>query len=197
MRARLGGALWLVVLAMLASVTAPLVASADNLAEFIGRSDQNGSYITHYGYLTHLRGTADADLFFDPGNRSAATARITYFAATILDSRHVLGNVITTAAPGTVTFYVRATPGANFNDPSSFAVGTAAEAFALRYYNVLTVQGANQQGQQAGVTAAVGDGESATRRIRITATGQGTLLVNDPANFVSVFLLGGSIVEVP
>jgi hypothetical protein len=197
MSTRFGGALRVFALAMVVLATAPPRADADNLAEFIGRSDQNGSYVIHYGYLTHLRGTADADLFFDRANRSVGTARITYFATTTLDSRHVLGNIITTSAPGTLTFYVRQTPGASFGDPNSFATGTAVETLALRYFNVLTVQGANQQGQQVGVTSAVGDAENQTRRVRITATGQGTLLVNDPANFVSVFLLGGSIVEVP
>jgi hypothetical protein len=185
MRAGFRGALRVIVLATVALASAPPLAGADNLAEFIGRSDQSGSSVVHYGYLTHLCGVPDADLFFDPANRSVATARITYFATTALDSRHVLGNIITTSAPGTLTFYVRPAPGANLSDPYSFATGTAAEVFALRYYNVLTVQGPNDLGQQVGAAFAA-DAESASRRVRVTASGQGTLLVNDPPNFVAV-----------
>jgi len=117
---RLSGGLRVAVVVLVGLAAATHVASADDLAEFIGRSDQNGSMITHYGYVTHLNGVADADLFFDPANPTAATARLTYFATTTLNSRHVLGNIITTATtPGTLTFYVRDSGGATFNDPSS------------------------------------------------------------------------------
>lgn len=197
MRIRSIGAQRVLGLALVAFAMAPVPAGASTLAEFIGRSDQDGDFVVHYGYLTHLRGAADADLFFDPDNRSVATARITYFAVTQIDSRHALSNIITTSAPGTVTFYVRDAPGANFGAPNTFTNGTPAETLNLRYYNVLTVQGTNQQGQQVGVISAVGDAENFFRRVRITATGQGTLVVNNPAHFVSVFLLGGSIVELP
>jgi hypothetical protein len=174
------------------------LASADTFAEFIGRSDQNGAAITHYGYVTHLRGVPDAQLFFDPTTRTEATARLTYFATTTLNARHVVGNIITTAtAPGTLTFFLRATGGATFTNPASFAVGTPVATLALRYYNVLNVQGMNPQGQQVGIASATADAEGGGLRLRIVAAGQGTLLVNDPAQFVSVFLLGGTIVSEP
>ena len=70
----------LVVLVGLAS--AMPVASADDLAEFIGRSDQSASTITHYGYVTHVSGFADAALFFDPVNRTEATAPPTCWPST-------------------------------------------------------------------------------------------------------------------
>lgn len=186
----------LVVLVGLAS--AMPVASADDLAEFIGRSDQSASTITHYGYVTHVSGFADAALFFDPVNRTEATARLTYFATTTLSSRHVLGNIITTATePGTLTFFARPSAGATFSVPSSFAQGTPVATLSLRYHNVLTVQGANVLGQQVGGAVATARAEGLGLRLRFAASGQGTLLVNDPANFVSVFLIGGSIATIP
>jgi hypothetical protein len=184
----------LTVLVTLACLAAAHAAWASDVAELIGRSDQNGNTITHYGYVTHFNGFADADLFLDPTIRTAATAKLTYFGTTTLNSRHVLGNIITTAtAPGTLTFFTRTSGGATFDDPSSFAVGTAVAAFTLRYYNVLNVQGTNGLGQPVGIASATATAEGLGVQLRITATGQGTLLVNDPANFVSVFLIGGTI----
>lgn len=173
-------------------------ASADNFVEFVGRTDQTGSQITHYGYVTHVRGIPDADLFFDPVTRTEATAKLTYFATTALNARHVVGSIITTAtAPGTLTFFQRASGGASFGVPASFGVGTPVGTFTIRYHSVLNVQGVNAQSQQTGIVSAVADAEGGGLRLRVTATGQGTLLVNDPASFVSVFLLGGHIVIEP
>ena len=198
MTPRLSRGLLVAIVAVVGLAAAPHAASADDFAEFIGRSDQNGNTIIHYGYVTHARGQADADLFFDPANRTEATAKVTYFATTTLNARHVAGNIITTAtAPGTLTVFRRTSGGATFSNPSSFAVGNQIFTFTLRYHNVLNVQGANPQGQQIGIASATADAEGAGLRLRFTATGQGTLLVNDPANFVSVFLIGGNIVTEP
>jgi hypothetical protein len=185
-------------LVTLVGLAAAHAAAASDVAELIGRSDQNGNAITHYGYVTHLDGVPDADLFFDPESRTQATAKLTYFGTTTLNARHVLGNIITTAtAPGTLTFFLRADGGATFSDPPSFAVGNPVAAFALRYYNVLNVQGTNALGQPVGIASATARAEASGLRLRITATGQGTLLSDDPANFVSVFLIGGTIVTDP
>jgi hypothetical protein len=178
----------------LACLAAAPAAWAGDVAELIGRSDQNGTTVTHYGYVTHVNGVPDATLFFDPAIRTEATARVTYFGTTTLNSRHVLGNIITTAtAPGTLTFYTRESAGATFDDPSSFAVGTPVAEFTLRYYNVLNVQGTNGLGQSVGIASATATADGPLGPHRITATGQGTLLSNDPANFVSVFLIGGTL----
>lgn len=183
---------------VLVALGSAAVAPAADFAEFIGRSDQNGSAITHYGYVTHVFGLPDAALFFDPANRTEATARLTYFATTTLNSRHVLGNIITTAtAPGTLTFYARSSAGATFATPSSFAQGIPVATLLLRYYNVLTVQGTNGLGQPIGSAVATANAEGLGLLLRFSASGQGTLLVNDPANFVSVFLLGGAIGTIP
>src|SRR5258708_20245596 len=50
--------------------------------EFIGQVDPNALDITAYGYLTHINGLPDAQLFSnpDPTTRSEATARFTFAA---------------------------------------------------------------------------------------------------------------------
>lgn len=175
-----------------------------NAMEFIGRSDQEGSIVTHYGYLTHISGLADDSLFSDTNIRTEATARFTFFATTQLNARHELGNIIVTAAPGTLTIYFNETPGSDFNDPASFASGEIIATFAARFHNVLNVQAPN-----AGLSTGTADlvqlrakpfmlNERRLRlglpglRERITAFGQGTRNQIDPLK--SFFLLGGNFV---
>ena len=166
---------------------------AESLLEFIGRSDQDGNAITHYGYVTHINGVDDAALFSDPVVRTEATALFTYFGTSALNARHVLANIITTAtAPGTLAFYMRQTPGASFSDPHSFASGTQIASFTLRYHNVLNVQQPNALGQPTGIASAIADAELPGLRLRVTATGEGTLTQETPPK--SVFFLGGNIV---
>ena len=46
-----------------------------NALEFLARSDQDGTTITHYGYLTHISDLPDESLFSSPVVRTEATAR--------------------------------------------------------------------------------------------------------------------------
>jgi hypothetical protein len=172
--------------------------------EFLGRSDQSGPDVTHYGYLTHIFGVADHLLFSDPNTRTEATARFTFLATTTLTSRHELGNIIATVAPGTLIIYFTDTPGSDFNDPTSFASGQPIAAFSVRYHNVLNVQAPNQ-----GISSATADllqlnADSFTLdgrwhrlghrglRERVWTTGQGTRTQVFPPR--AFFLLGGNVV---
>ena len=65
--------------------------------EILGRSDQSGPQVTHYGYLTHLFGLTDEQLFADANVRTEATARFTFLAVTTLDSRHQHENPTTSS----------------------------------------------------------------------------------------------------
>ena len=172
--------------------------------EFLGRSNQDGPTVTHFGYLTHIFGLPDDDLFDDANLHAEATARFTFLAETTLDARHEHGNIITTSAPGKLVIYLTANPGADFDSPSSFANDVAIATFAVRYHNVLNVQAPNQ-----GVTAATVDliqrkvktvalagarlqfGRTGLRA-RLAANGQGTRTQVDPLR--AVFLVGGSAV---
>jgi hypothetical protein len=202
-------------LAMVACLVSPTVVPAAEKAivgtppegtkavEFLGRSDQNGSNLTHYGYLTFIFGLADDLLFLDSNTRTEATARFTFFATTTLSSRFELGNLIATTAPGTLTIYFTDTPGSDFNDPRSFASGQPIATFSIQYHNILNVQAPNQ-----GLSSAIADlvqlhadaftlegrryflGHKGLRE-RVWATGQGTRIQVDP--LLSFFLLAGNI----
>jgi len=172
--------------------------------EFLGRSDQSGPDVTHYGYLTHIFGLADDMLFSDPNTRTEATARFTFFATTTLTSRHELGNLIVTAAPGTLTVYFNDTPGSDFNDPESFASGQPIATFSVHYHNILNVQAPDQ-----GISSATADLQQLNAdpftldglryrmgrkglRERVVTTGQGTRTQVDPV--LAFFFLGGNVI---
>jgi hypothetical protein len=123
-----------------ARVVVGLPHPGENAWELIGRSDQDGPVVRHYGYLTHVFGLPDEALFSIAGARTEATARFTYFGTTTLTARHALGNIIQTAAPGALTIYFNPAPAGDFNDPDSFRRGQAVASFSVRYHNVLYVE---------------------------------------------------------
>ncbi|MBI2902456.1 MAG: hypothetical protein HYY12_02565 [Candidatus Methylomirabilis oxyfera] len=176
----------------------------ENVLELVGRSDQDGNNVTHYGYLTRIQGLPDEMLFSHPSIRTEATARFTFFATTALTARHVLGNIIATAALGTLTIYFNETPSGDFGNPGSFAAGTPIATFSARFHNVLNTQALN-----AGINSAVADliqlgGDSFMLdgvryrlgqrhvRERLSAHGQATRTQVDPPQ--SFFLWGGNVV---
>jgi len=174
------------------------------LFEFLGRSNQDGPKVTHFGFLTHLFDLADDFLFTDANVRTEESARFTFLAASALESRHEHGNIITTSAPGELTLYLNQTPQGDFNDPDSFARGQAIAAFSTRYYNVLNVLAPNQgittaavelTQLRAGSFALAGQRLRFGRpglRARLSATGQGTRTQPDPVQ--AFYLVGGSAV---
>jgi hypothetical protein len=174
--------------------------------EILGRSDQVGPQVTHYGYLTHIYGLKDELLFADASGRTEATARFTFLAVTDLDSRHEHGNIITTTAPGELTIYFHENPGADFNTPASFADGKPIASYSTRYHNVLNVLAPNQGVTAASVELTQISASSfmlAGRRLRLgqpglrarlTASGSGTRTQPNPVQ--ASFLLGGSAVIV-
>jgi hypothetical protein len=178
----------------------------ENVLELIGRSEQAGNAVTHFGYLTRIRGLPDNLLFSHPSIRTQATARFTFFATTTLTARHVLDNIIATAAPGTLTIYFNETPSGDFGNPGSFAAGTPIAPFSARFHNVLNVQ-ATDAGIMTGVADLMQlDSESFPLdgvryrlgqrhvRARLSASGQGTRTQVEPP--ISFFLWGGNVVIV-
>ena len=174
--------------------------------EFLRRSNQEGPNVTHFGYLTHIFGLADELLFASPNMRTEATARFTFFARSTLDSRHELGNLITTSAPGELTLFLNENPQSNFNSPESFARGNAFASYSTRYHNILNVQSPNQgianavvEMRQPRVSFFTVNGQRLQwgrpgLRARLSATGQGTRTLTDPLR--SFFLIGGQVVIV-
>lgn len=175
----------------------------ENAMEFLARSDQDGMTVTHYGYFTHISDLPDELLFSHPGVRTEATARFTFSATTNLTARHLLGNLIATAATGQMNIYFNRDPGADFSNPASFSSGRLVASFSVRFQNILNVQSLN-----LGLSTAVADltqqqarsftfdgrnlhlGQPALRA-RLFATGQGTRTQVDPPK--SSFVLAGNI----
>jgi hypothetical protein len=177
-----------------------------NAFELVGRSDQEGLTVTHYGYLTHIVGLPDQSLFSNATTRTEATARFTYFSSMTLNARNEIGNLISTAAEGTLTIYYQPQAGASLSDPRSFARGTPVATYTARYHNILNVQAPN-----TGIASAVADLiqltarefnfenrrrrlGAPTLRLRLTATGQGARTQETPLR--SFFFIGGDIVIV-
>ena len=113
--------------------------SGQNAMEFIGTGREGASGIMPVGYFTHIDGLPDDLLFSDPSTRTEATARFTFVGVPATGSRTMLGTLVSSSGTATFTFFFNATPGANFNDPSSFAKGQPIAAYAARTHSVLHV----------------------------------------------------------
>ena len=109
--------------------------------EFRGRVVQSGSSgqsFTSFGYLIRASHADDSDLF-DGTPLSEATALLTAYATGDLQARTVDMSVHALDIVGTTTVYQRKQPGASFDDPSSFRVGTPVARYDMRLQDVLTV----------------------------------------------------------
>jgi hypothetical protein len=113
--------------------------------QFVGRIDQVGTQFTAYGYLYDIEGLSPNQLFSDPSNPSETTAYFTYYATATLSSHAVLGDAVRAIfaldSVGEITYYYQSTPAASFDDPQSFAYGTAVTKATMQLQNILTVQG--------------------------------------------------------
>ena len=113
--------------------------------QFVGRIDQVGVNFTAYGYLYDVQGVAPQDLFSNPLNPSESTAYLTYYATATLSSRAALADdvrsIFALDSVGEITYYYQATPAASFENPQSFAYGTAVTTASLRFQDILSVQG--------------------------------------------------------
>jgi hypothetical protein len=105
---------------------------------------QNGPEFSAVGYLTYVNGLNPADLYTDPNAPGASTARFTFSASAILESRAQVGAVTQLSAVGTLAIYFNEVGGASFDDPSSFASGKEIATFDARLSNTLVVIAPNQ-----------------------------------------------------
>jgi hypothetical protein len=118
--------------------------SGTTTVEFRGRVTQSGSSgqsFTSYGYLIRASNADDSGLFAGPPH-SDTTALLTAYATGDLQARvtdSVNSSVHSLDIVGTMTVYQRSQPGASFDDPSSFQVGTAVASYDMTLQDVLTV----------------------------------------------------------
>lgn len=165
------GIITLGVLVLLSAATARQLQSQGNSVtevgsgnyQFVGRIDQVGTQFTGYGYLYDIQGLPPNELFTDPLDPSETTAHFTYYATATLSSRAVLADAVRALfaldSVGEITFYYQSTPDASFDDPESFASGTAITTAEVQLQDILTVTApnrglANGSGEFKVVTAA-------------------------------------------
>lgn len=123
---------------------------ASDSFQFVGRIDQDGVDFVAYGYVYDIEGIDPQELFSDsdPINSSEETAHFTYYASAQLTSRAVLTDsvraIFTLDSVGDITYYYQDSPAASFDDPQSFAQGTAVTTATVRLQDVLTVQAPNR-----------------------------------------------------
>jgi len=172
--------------------------------EFRGRITQSGSSgqsFTGYGYL--IRATrAQSGALFDGTPPSESTALLTMYAKGDLKARVLDTSVHSLDIVGVLTVYQRSQPGASFNDPSSFKVGTPVAGYDLTLQDVLAVFAAGQglptltgDMRQTAARALSGPlaGQTFGRvgtRLRMFATGLGTL--TDPVTLNAQLEIAGN-----
>ena len=154
--------------------------------EYIGVIQQTGPEFTTVGYLTYVNGLNPADLYTDPNNPGASTARFTFSGSASLASHANVGAVTQLSAVGPLTIYFNADGAkADFADPDSFALGTEIATFDTRVSNILVVIAPNQ-----GVSSAISDAKQQTAK-RFVLNGK-RLQFGHPQLIQRVTLFGGA-----
>ncbi len=115
-----------------------LGASGTTTVEFRGRVTQSGQSFTSYGYLIRASHADQSDLFSGTA-LSEKTALLTAYATGDLRARTTDDVVHALDIVGTMTVYQRSNPGADFNNPSSFQVGTLVARYDMTLQDILTV----------------------------------------------------------
>jgi hypothetical protein len=109
--------------------------------EFRGRIKQTGSSgqdFTSLGYLIRATHAKESGVFAgSPHNES--TALLTAYATGRLTNRVLDMSVHSLDIVGVMTIYQRSHPGADFNNPSSFRVGTPVAKYNMTLQDVLAV----------------------------------------------------------
>jgi hypothetical protein len=115
-----------------------LGASGATTVEFRGRVTQSGTSFTSYGYLIRASHADQSDLFSGTA-LSEKTAMLTAYATGDLRARTTDNVVHSLDIVGTMTVHQRSNPGADFNNPSSFQVGTLVARYDMTLQDILTV----------------------------------------------------------
>jgi hypothetical protein len=105
----------------------------------IGTILQDGVSLTGFGWLTQVAGLSDHDLFTDPAQRSAATARLRWHAEVRVDSIDVLPSLFYGTGQGRLRIFFAANGGAVVDQPATFATGRLVARYACLFRNIQTV----------------------------------------------------------
>lgn len=105
----------------------------------IGTILQDGRALTGFGWLTQVAGLNDRDLFTDPGQRGAATARLRWHAEVRVGAIDVLPSLFFGTGHGRLRIFFAADGGARQDHPESFASGRLVARYAGEFRNIQTV----------------------------------------------------------
>jgi hypothetical protein len=161
--------------------------------EFVGRATQNGLGISIVGYVTHVAGVPEADLFAtsSPLTRNENTARITFSAATTISQSFMVlpqsPTLFDVNSAGTLSFFFTDAGGQrSFDTPSSFASGTPVASYSVRFQDVVAALG----GVDPNRGVVDGNGELCQTSASSFQIGGETRRLGHPARQQSIFTHG-------
>jgi hypothetical protein len=105
----------------------------------IGTILQDGPALTGFGWVTHVAGLAERDLFTDPSRRGAATARLRWHAEVRVAAIDVLPSLFSGTGSGRLRIFFAADGGAQDGQPDTFATGRLVARYAGQFRNIQTV----------------------------------------------------------
>jgi hypothetical protein len=105
--------------------------------EVVGQSLQSGDAFVTVGYVTHLAGVPDAQLFSDPAIRDEKHARLVFADQSAVTARSTLQNQFVLTLSGATTMRWQTTPSSSFANPASFLAGRAVAVFRTRTHDVV------------------------------------------------------------
>jgi hypothetical protein len=106
---------------------------------FVGRIDQNALDLVGYGFPTSIEGIPATALFGEAFDLTEAATRLTVTGTFTLERRAIRGPVFDLDGSGTLAIRLLDAPGANFEEPATFAAGTVVAEYATRLHSTLTV----------------------------------------------------------
>ena len=102
----------------------------------VSRIERRESSVTVYGFLTHVAGLSADELFTDPANPAAETARFTVFGTADPEPRVALDAIEVATSTGELSIYYNPPAGARFEAAEAFFSGTRIATGALRLHEV-------------------------------------------------------------
>jgi len=102
----------------------------------VGQTRRRNDRLSFYGYLSRVDGLTADQVFTDPDDPGAATARFTLFGSADLESRIDLDGVAVESFSGTTRIYTNPNGGADYAVPESFFAGTAVAEAEARLQDV-------------------------------------------------------------
>jgi hypothetical protein len=105
----------------------------------IGTILQDARDLVGFGWLTHAAGLSAADLFTNPAERGAATARLRWYAEVTVTTLDVLPSLFVGAGTGRLRIFYAPAGGATPDAPDTFATGRLVMDCTGHFRNVQTV----------------------------------------------------------